>query len=167
MSLYLSCMSLSHCSIPVSSFLYLHLNVFSMFYMWFYYYFIRQQTINNVKLPLFIGEKCSIFLVKWVNFLLQFRYLCCQVNHFCSENEKVYHVQSCINLFYGWWSALFRGSHYIWLLKEHHEFIPILRFLPTNNPTSPGKVCHTIRVYSPTLFKHWCGFFHISQEPDI
>ena len=40
-------------------------------------------------------------------------------------------------------------------------------WLTTDNQRNPGKVRHTSAVYSlPTLFKQWCKFFYVPQEPD-
>ena len=52
-------------------------------------------------------------------------------------------------------------------LKEDYEVIPVSRSLLTAEPnpaqerfaTTPGST-------TPTLFKQWCGFFYVPQEPD-
>ena len=44
-------------------------------------------------------------------------------------------------------AVLFTGSPALRYLKEDHEVTPILRFLLTDNPPSPGKVSHTAGAY--------------------
>ena len=42
---------------------------------------------------------------------------------------------------------------------------PILRFLLTDNPPSPGKVGYTTGVCVVyTVFEQWCGFFYVPSS---